>query len=80
MSILSIEQDGFGYFYGFLGEDPRQINVLPVTAEGLQVWLAFAGGVSVGDEAFPTKGAAEAAAIAYLQSHPVTLTDEEVPF
>lgn len=66
-SVLSERPDGAGYYYGFIADDRRQINVRcgPVDL----CWRAFVGGVRVGD-VFNNKQHAEAAALIWIKTHP----------
>ncbi len=67
MSILSKQPDGMGFYYGFHGSDPRQVNVRYGPEDLL--WRAYVGGVRVGDAetgVFETKQEAEAAALKWM--------------
>ncbi len=74
-SILSEREDGAGYYYGFLEGDHRQINVKRA-CKSPEWWVAYAGGepVTATEDPhavlFPTKDAAEAAAIQWIKDHP----------
>lgn len=75
-SILSNEMDGLGYFYGFIEDDHRQINVRSYEVEymlGLFTvlrWVAWVGDTEIG-HTFTSKAAAERAAIAWARANPV---------
>lgn len=64
MTILSLEMDGFQFYYGYHKDDHRQINV---RQEGCE-WIAYVGGEKVG--ALASKDAAEAAAIKFIEANP----------
>ncbi len=68
MSVLSDMADGAGFFYGFLPGDHRQLNVRLEVRPGRYCWIAYVGGVEVGD-GFDTKAEAEAAAVAYARGN-----------
>ena len=53
-----------GFFYGYLRDDYRQINV---RLEGPD-WVAYVGGEPVGR--YPSKDQAEAGAIQYIEANP----------
>ena len=64
-SILSAREDGFGFFYGHLPGDNRQINV---RYEGTRGWVAYVGGEDIG--AGGSLYVAERAAILWMRDHP----------
>jgi hypothetical protein len=70
MSILSEEPDHFGFFYGFVDDDHRQVNV---RREGEAInephWKAYVGGDRI-EGNWQSKAEAEAAAIAWLKANP----------
>lgn len=65
MSILSERQDAYGFHYGFLEGDHRQINV---RKEG-GYWVAYVGGDKVASQC-GTKDQAETAAIEWITGQP----------
>lgn len=67
MSILSEEADGCGFYYGFIDDDYRQINV----RQEQGAWCGYVGGEAVATDS--TKEGAEAKAIAWAKNH---LTDK----
>ena len=71
MSVLSREPDGVGYYYGYAPGDFRRIDVRRGPVDLL--WRAFVAGERIGDaenRVWPTKDAAEAAALAWMKDHP----------
>jgi hypothetical protein len=64
MSILSKQEDGLGYFYGWLPGCPGQLNVRYDATD--QLWHTWVGGELVG--AVKSKDEAEALAVAYAES------------
>jgi hypothetical protein len=64
MSILSKQEDGVGYFYGWYGDDNRQVNVRH-EADG---WVYYVGGDRIGVR--DTKDGAEEAAIEWMRANP----------
>lgn len=72
MSILSDIADGLNFFYGFTPGDYRRIDVREGPHDTL--WRAWVGGVRITDAvtaAWVSKDEAEAAALAWMKSHPV---------
>lgn len=71
MSVLSDRPDGFGFYYGFVSGDHRQINVRPGAYDmglGAPRWRAYVGGKDIGS--FTSKAKAEDAALCYLKANP----------
>jgi hypothetical protein len=64
MSILSEQKDGLNFFYGFYGDDHRQINVRH-EPDG---WTYYVGGDRIGVR--ESKADAEDAAIEWIRAHP----------
>lgn len=78
MAILSELPDGCGYFYGFLPDDPRQINVRKIPGDHVigDRWEAFVGEVQL-ETLFSSKREAEEAAITWALANPVSQNDDE---
>lgn len=72
VSILSNTKDHFGFFYGYVDGDPRQINVreeMMVSGNTeVPAWIAYVGGIKVGVEL--SKGEAERTAIRWIKDNP----------
>lgn len=77
MSILSERQDAYGFHYGFLEGDHRQINVrqercyYPPDEWGTLAvrWFAYVGGTKIPDS-WETKAEVENAAISWAKANP----------
>jgi hypothetical protein len=65
-TILSERADGMGYYYGYSGDDRRQINV---RHEAGKLWVAYVGGKVIG-ERYVSKTDAEAAALEFMRLNP----------
>lgn len=64
MSILSKDCDGLGFFWAYLGDDYRQINVR-LEHDG---WVAYVHGDRIG--VYTSKADAEDGAIAWIRANP----------
>ena len=76
MTFLSSREDGYGFYYGFMPGDGRQINVRyerrGANGERFGAWWAYAGGIEVGSA--ETKDEAERMAVAFLRNFSATIT------
>ena len=66
-SVLSAREDGFGFHYGHVAGDCRQINV---RQEGdLRGWVAYIAGACIGTH-YKHLHEAEQAALAWIRENP----------
>lgn len=77
MSVLSGQSDGMGYYYGFLPDDYRRIDVRRQVSDDKPavLWHAFVAGILVGVAG--SKDEAETLAVDYMKTHPEPCRDEE---